>query len=199
MATAGADDLSEGEYQPEDASDYAFGSPLSSVHRRDEDEDSDDDDDNGGGGLLRGDDDEELMAVLRQDAHMHDEDGGDNEEDAGNGDDAAGGGEPGNAAAAAVVGGGRPKPPALSSLSAVRFPTGCAFVLLTLRTTGGRNPRAVALASRWLEWDGTEGPADFCEYILTSRTPSKEAAAQIIDGVSMATVHRRLPTFVPSY
>ena len=66
----------------------------------------------------------------------------------------------------------------------VRFPKGTAFVTVSLRSTGGKAPRVVSLASAF----AGSSKAAFHEFVRTSSTPSAEAATQVIDGVSMETV-----------
>lgn len=191
QAAAVADDddaLSDGVPHPEQAqSEYSFPSPHASVHARDEDSD---DDEAADGGLGRRDDDDELLNALPRRVAQAGEDGEEDDEVEGeDGEDGdAADGSSGSSASAATQ---RPKVLARSSLKAVRFAEKSAFVLLTTRSTGGKAARLVALAARYVEWDGTEGPEDFKEYIKTARTPTKADAVQLIDGISMATVQER--------
>ena len=80
----------------------------------------------------------------------------------------------------------RPPPLSLSSLTKVRFPADATYVLLSLRSTGGKAARLVSLAARVLG-----GGEPFYKWVLTARTASKEVATRTIDGLSLSTVQER--------
>ena len=81
----------------------------------------------------------------------------------------------------------RPKSLTLTTVPMERFPESTTFVAVSLRSTGGKAPRIVSLASQVV------GSSDepFYKWVKTESSPTREAAAQLIDGVSMGTVQEQ--------
>ena len=141
--------------QVQSVSDYTHPSPAASIHRRDDDDDDDSDDD----GLAR----EEQAVGARADLGIR-EDGAESEADDNDRaqDSSGAGADGGRGGSNAGVGGGgggqagaagkRPKSLTVTTLPVERFPQQTGFVVVSLRSTGGKSPRIISIASQVTEY-----------------------------------------------
>ena len=209
-AVAEGDALSDGgqdEVESPNLSNYLHPSPVESIFHHDDDDDESDEEgeglareaaaekarrDLGHRGAAAEVEEEEEGEEERDEVEQEHEDEAEDDADAGGGGGGSGGGRQQGRQGAASGGrrsrgaAKRKRPPALalSTVPKVRFPKGTAFVTVSLRSTGGKAPRVVSLASAF----AGSSKAAFHEFVRTSSTPSAEAATQVIDGVSMETV-----------